>query len=279
MTPTQSPSRNKNAAAPLAIQLTNVTVYLDDRLVLDDISMEIQDGHFVGIIGPNGAGKTTLLRVITGLIKPRKGAVKLFGSSELTDRHLIGYVPQKITVDWHFPVSVYDVVMMGRYGKMGLFKRPAKVDRDRVWQALERVQMTDYAKQQFGALSGGQQQRVFIARALSAEPRLLILDEPTSGIDRTSRDSFYNLIRELNDELHLTILFVTHEIEVVPRLVDEIVCVNQRLHLHDKPENIMDADHFKELYGCESEFLLHGHVPHRVLPLHNHESHGAHDAD
>ncbi len=250
------------------IELKNITVSYDQRVVLNDISLQIKAGHFVAIIGPNGAGKTTLLRVITGQIKPQTGEVRLWGEQNPANRSFIGYVPQKSKAEANFPVSVYDVVMMGRYGKLGLFKSPGVADRQIAVQCLERVNMQEFAGRQFGALSGGQQQRVLIARALCGEPRLLLFDEPTAGVDRANRDSFFQLVRQLNRDLKLTILFVTHEIEVVPRLVDEIICLNQRIFIHDKPAKVITDDVFREMYGMEFELLVHGHTPHRMISEH-----------
>lgn len=256
-----------NNAMPI-VELKNVWVYFDQKLILEDISLQIEKGHFVGIIGPNGAGKTTLLRVITQQIAPTKGSLRLFGQDAFTARHLIGYVPQVKRVDWSFPVSVLDVVLMGRYGQLGLFRRPQKIDRDRAWRSLERVQMDAQAHQQISQLSGGQQQRVFIARALCSDPQLLILDEPTSGIDHNSRDNFYRLIRSLKEGLDLTIILVSHEIEVIPKIVNEIICLNRTVHIHDKPESVLESDHFQKMYGSESEIVIHGKVPHRMIEPH-----------
>ena len=250
------------------VQLENISVSLDNKLILKDINLMIKEGHFVAIIGPNGAGKTTLLKVITGLIKPTAGKVKLFGEEKFRQYQLIGYVPQLKKVDWNFPITVFDAVLMGRYSNMGFFRKPSAEDKTIVRQCLEKVQLAEYENYQICQLSGGQQQRVFIARAISSKPGLLILDEPTTGIDQSSRDFFYTMIETLKKDFNLTILYVTHELEVIPRLADEVVCLNRTVHIHGKPEAMLADEHFKTFYGAESEWIYHGDIPHRVLKKH-----------
>lgn len=250
------------------VELKDIYVSIEGKIILENINLEVNKGDTVIIIGPNGGGKTTLLKVITGQIKPDKGMIKLFGEKNFEKRELIGYVPQHIHLDFEFPVSVYDVVLMGRYGKIGFFKKTGKTDKETVLNCIDLVGLSEYQDYQIGKLSGGQQQRVFIARALANNPGLLILDEPTTGIDAKSKDNFYRLISKLQSDLSLTVILVSHEIEVIPKIADKIVCLNRMLFFHGKPEKVFSEGLFKQMYGCELEFFLHGKVPHRVVHTH-----------
>lgn len=253
------------------IKLENVTVYYQHIPALKDINLEVEEGEFLGIIGPNGGGKTTLIKVILGLVKPIKGKVEVFGlpPDELGEkRHLIGYIPQRNAVDWDFPVSVFDVVMMGRYGRLGLLRRPSREDREIVVRSLESVQMQDFSERQFGQLSGGQQQRVFIARALATEPKLMVLDEPAGGVDVYAQEEFYQLLNRLRNERNLTILVVTHDIAVVSSYMEKVACLNQELFVHGSPSKVFTVNMLQKVYGCGIELLAHGAIPHRVLEEH-----------
>jgi zinc transport system ATP-binding protein len=256
---------------PSVVKLEDVWVSYHETLALRAVDMEIEDGEFLGLIGPNGSGKTTLIRVILGLVKPDRGKVEVFGVPP--DRlgakhHLVGYVPQRSQGDWSFPVSVLDVVMMGRYGRIGLFKRPSAADREVAMQALEDVQMQDLARRQLAELSGGQQQRVLIARALATEPKLLLLDEPAAGVDAYGEEKFYELLKGLKEQQGLTIVIVTHDIAVVSAHVEKLACLNQTLYTHASPAEVITAGTLEKVYGCEVELLAHGRIPHRVVEEH-----------
>jgi zinc transport system ATP-binding protein len=256
---------------PSVVKLEDVWVSYHETLALRGIDMEIEDGEFLGLIGPNGSGKTTLVKVILGLVKPDRGKVEVFGmppDSLGAKHHLIGYVPQRSQGDWSFPVSVIDVVLMGRYGRIGLFKRPSAADRDVAMQALEDVQMQDFARRQLAELSGGQQQRVLIARALATEPKLLLLDEPAAGVDAYGEERFYELLKGLKEEQGLTIVIVTHDIAVVSAHVEKLACLNQTLYTHASPAEVITAGTLEKVYGCEVELLAHGRIPHRVVEEH-----------
>jgi zinc transport system ATP-binding protein len=253
------------------VKLEDVWVTYHETLALKGVDMEIEDGEFLGLIGPNGSGKTTLIRVILGLVKPDRGKVEVFGmppDSLGAKHHLIGYVPQRSHGDWSFPVSVIEVVLMGRYGRIGLFKRPSAADRDVAMQALEDVQMQDFARRQLAELSGGQQQRVLIARALATEPKLLLLDEPAAGVDAYGEERFYELLKGLKEEQGLTIVIVTHDIAVVSAHVEKLACLNQTLYTHAPPADVITAGTLEKVYGCEVELLAHGRIPHRVVEEH-----------
>lgn len=254
-----------------AVKLKDVWFYYQGQPVLHDVNLSVDDGEFLGLIGPNGAGKTTLLKIILGLAKPARGQVEIWGKNPShlgKDRHLIGYISQRSLVDWQFPASVFDVVMMGRYGRIGLFRLPKPDDREAVLKNLERVGMADLAKRQIGELSGGQQQRVFIARALASDPKLLLLDEPLFSLDARGQDEFYNLLATLHKELDLTIMLVTHEINIVSTYVEKFACLNQTLYAHASPSEVFNTETMEKVYGCEVEVLAHGHIPHRVIREH-----------
>jgi zinc transport system ATP-binding protein len=218
-------------------------------------------------MGPNGGGKTTLLKVIVGLEKPDRGTVRVAEPAGRT----VGYVPQEENIDPEFPITAYDVVEMGLYGSLGLFPRIGRKERMRVHRSLDLVGMRDLASRRIGELSGGQKQRVFIARAIVAEPQLLLLDEPTTGVDAGARDDFCRLLSGLMEDLSLTIILASHDLEVIPSLVDEIICINQRVFVHSAPGEIVDTDVFRDAYGCELEFMMHGKYPHRVIERHEDE--------
>ncbi len=257
---------------PSVVKLEDVWVSYHETLALKAVNMEIEDGEFLGLIGPNGSGKTTLIKVILGLVKPDRGKVEVFGMppDRLGAKHyLVGYVPQRSQGDWTFPVSVLDVVLMGRYGRIGLFKRPSAADRDMAMKALEDVQMQDLARRQLAELSGGQQQRVLIARALATEPKLLLLDEPAAGVDAYGEERFYELLKGLKEQQGLTIVVVTHDIAVVSAHVEKLACLNQTLYTHASPTEVITAGTLEKVYGCEVELLAHGRIPHRVVEEHS----------
>jgi zinc transport system ATP-binding protein len=249
-----------------AVEFDHVSVAYGMELVLEDVSFQVAKGEFVGILGPNGAGKTTLLKAILGLVKPIQGTIRIFGHSRGGDgTHAIGYVPQVAHIDPNFPVHVWDVVLMGRFGRLGLFRRPARQDREIAWRALEQVGMEDLAHRQIGQLSGGQRQRVLVARALALEPELLLLDEPTAGIDTAMAESFYEFLNELHRNLALTILLVSHDVTVVSQYTDQVACLNRRLMVHGKPEEVLDRVTLECMYGQGALFFAHGDVPHMVV--------------
>ncbi len=249
-----------------AIELEHVYVAYGEQLVLEDVSLQVGRGEFVGILGPNGAGKSTLFKVILGLVKPVKGTVLVFGKLQGSNGSIpIGYVPQLAQIDPNFPVRVRDVVMMGRYGRIGLVRRPSREDREAVRRALQRVEMLDLAHRQIGQLSGGQRQRVLVARALALEPRILLLDEPTSSMDVSVAEGFYEFLNELHHSMDLTILLVSHDVTVVSQYTDQVACLNRRLMVHGKPGEVMDQVALECMYGQGAIFFAHGDVPHMVV--------------
>jgi zinc transport system ATP-binding protein len=253
-----------------AVRLEGVWVNYNGAVVLEDVSLSIEAGRYVGIIGPNGAGKSTLLKVILGLITPNRGEVLVFGEPPARLRHqgaVLGYLPQRPLNNPRFPVTVLDVVLMGRYGRIGLLKRPRRQDRDMARQRLEDLGIGHLAHRLIGDLSGGEQQRVFIARALTVEPRLLVLDEPTVSLDACVQDDILEMVNALRGKLNLTVLIVSHDIGAVARHMDDVVCINRRIHVHQPPP--IGRLGLENTFGCAVEYLFHGEIPHRVVKAHD----------
>lgn len=233
------------------IELDKVCFSYTNNEVIKNVSLEIHKGDYVGIVGPNGGGKTTLLKLMLGILKPLDGKVKLFGKelADFKEWYKIGYVPQKTYVEMNLPITVEEMVSMGRYGKIGLFKFPKKEDKEKVILALKQVDMLMYRNRLISDLSGGQQQRVFIARALSSEPEIIFLDEPTVGVDIKTQKQFYELLRKLNRELNLTLVLVTHELDVVAHEASELGYINRTLEYYGDPEEFLKGSYFHELIG------------------------------
>ncbi|HEV2917077.1 MAG TPA: ABC transporter ATP-binding protein [Candidatus Babeliales bacterium] len=211
-----------------AIDVHNVTLAYQDRLALLQASCTIPTGSLCGIIGPNGAGKTTLLKSLVGLIQPITGSITIFGNTYNQVRKRVAYVPQRNQVDWDFPVTVFDVVMMGRYQHIGWFHWPSKDDKDVVYNALETMEMTSYANRPIAHLSGGQQQRVFLARALVQQADLYIMDEPFAGVDSATEDSMINLFRTLCNQ-GKTIVIVHHDLHTVSTYFNWTILINRAI--------------------------------------------------
>ncbi len=250
------------------IQAEHLFVNYQDKLVLEDITFSVSKGQFWGILGPNGSGKTTLLRTMLGLITPFSGSIKLFGKSPDNlgaERDRIGYVPQHASIDFNFPISVRDVVLLGRSRKMGIGKRPGRSDKQATQNALERVEIADLADRQIGRLSGGQRQRVLIARALALEPEILLLDEPTAALDVNAAESFYEWLNSMHKNLNLTLVLVSHDVGVVSRYVNAVACLNRRLVAHGIPTEVLTGETLENMYGCDAMLFGHGELPHMVV--------------
>jgi zinc transport system ATP-binding protein len=245
------------------VRLEDVWVHYDNAAILEGVNLSIKQDDFLGIIGPNGGGKTTLLKVILGLVKPSSGKVTVLGGTPQRNRRFIGYVAQNSLFDHDFPISVQDVVLMGRYGRVGLVKRFNEGDKRAALKALQTVEMLDYKDKQIGRLSGGEQQRVLIARALVAEPKMLLLDEPTAGVDMPMQTEFYELLARLKHPM--SIVLVSHDISAVSIYVDKIACLNHQLYYHGSKE--VGPEILEATYKCPVQMIAHG-VPHRVLKEH-----------
>jgi len=242
------------------VEAQNVTFAYADRPVVDGVSLDVANRAFLGLVGPNGSGKTTLLELLIGLRRPDSGSVTLFGepAHRFDDGERIGYVPQNVTVATdELPITVAEVVRMGRYPHRWV-GRFTDADRRAVRDALDRVGIAPLANRRIGRLSGGQRQRVFIARALAEEADLLALDEPTVGVDAESREAFYDLLRDLNDD-GLTILLVEHDIGVVTTHASEIACLNRELFFHGDPDTFVETDALAEAYGGAQGVVHHEH--------------------
>ncbi len=235
------------------IRFDHATFGFPGVIALQDICLDIKEGEFVGVIGPNGSGKTTLCRAVLGLMAPREGNLRIFDCSceELRCHHRakIGYLPQKGMIDRNFPVTVLEAVMMGRYGALGLFRRPGRRDRELALEALAHVGMEAHRDTALGHLSGGQQQRVLIARALAQQPQVLLLDEPTTGLDITTQHSVVELVQHLHRELGLTVLLITHDINMIRFRVDRLVLLKTRLFAAGPPNQVLKPDILHEVYG------------------------------
>ncbi len=245
-----------------AIEIDNISFSYGNDEVLRNISIDVPQGDYIGIVGPNGAGKTTLLKIILGLLTPSTGSVRLFGKDirEFKEWPRIGYVPQKaINFDAKAPVTVNEVVLMGRYARRGLFRRTNAEDALITKTCLEQVGMWEYHNRLIGELSGGQQQRVFIARALATKPDIIFLDEPTIGIDQKAREEFYALLKKLNTELHLTLVLVSHDIEMIVREVSHIACIDRTLVCHDKPEVFLADSRTTNMFKEDVKIIAHKH--------------------
>jgi zinc transport system ATP-binding protein len=240
--------------SPPVVTLDKVSFAYDRQLILKDVDLVIHDGEMLCMIGPNGGGKTTLLRLILGLLKPTRGRLRVFDRRPDQASHLIGYVPQYTSFDLKFPVNVMDVVLMGRLGtRLAGPYRPA--DREAAHAALAEVGLGDLGHRPFADLSGGQRQRVLIARALASQPRLLLLDEPTSNVDSLAEQKLYDLLHHLNR--HLTVLLVSHDLGVVSQMVTHVVCVHQEVQIH--PTSALTGTAIRDMYGGNVSLVRHDH--------------------
>jgi zinc transport system ATP-binding protein len=243
------------------VELEDVGFSYNEVRVLEAINLTIEPGDFLGIIGPNGSGKTTLLRIMLGLLQPEQGTIRLFGHPPASFRQWgrLGYVPQKATLDPALPATVDEVVATGLVPTLGLFGRIGAPQRERIREVLGHVGMQAHATARIGALSTGQQQRVLIARALVSNPELLILDEPTGGVDPEAQTSFYALLHHLNRERDVTLILVSHDIGVVAKEVTKLACLNRRLIFHGRPGDFLSDAALTALYGPSVRVVSHQH--------------------
>ncbi|NPV50978.1 MAG: ABC transporter ATP-binding protein [Candidatus Methanofastidiosum sp.] len=245
------------------IKLEHISFDYGDHRVLEDINLTVFDDDFLGIIGPNGGGKSTLLKIILGLLIPTEGNISLFNKSPREGRKYVGYVPQYTLVDRNFPINVEQVVLSGRIGHTDFLRRYSDNDRKIAEKSMGIMGIKELRDAQIGKLSGGQLQRALIARALATEPKLLLLDEPTSNIDVQAETDFYDFLHELSEKM--AIILVTHDTGAISSHVKTIGCINKTLHYHG--EKNIPPKVFEKLYGCPIELIGHG-IPHRVLKEH-----------
>ena len=225
-----------------------MTVAYNRRPVLWNIDLTVRNPGLIAIVGPNGAGKSTMIKAVMGLVPTVSGSVTTWGNSVSDSLKRIGYVPQRGSVDWDFPISVFEVVLMGTVGRLGWFRRPGKQDRDRATHCLERVGMQDFAKRQIGQLSGGQQQRVFLARALAQQAELYFMDEPMAGVDAATEKVVFDLLEALSKEGR-TIVVVHHDLRTVTEYFDEVVLLNVRVVASGPVSTTFTADNLQATYG------------------------------
>jgi zinc transport system ATP-binding protein len=243
---------------PPLIQISNLTFAFDQQTVLRDVNLDVEAGTTLGLIGPNGGGKTTLIRLLMDVLEPTSGSIRIGG---LTPRQairrgdVVGYLPQKSSATRDtFPISVRQAVHLGLAGKAGMLRSFIGEDVSFADRMIERVGLSDVADRPIGALSGGQLQRAYIARALAPRPKLLLLDEPTTGIDRPGQERFIEFLQGLKNELGLTVVFVSHDLRAVSSISDRIACLNQTLHYHDVPDRI-PADLVYRMFACDLEAM------------------------
>lgn len=236
------------------IEFRDVTFAYNGRLALENVSLSVHEREFASVVGPNGGGKTTLLKLILGILRPQKGEVVVFDQAPQRVRTRIGYTPQHSIYDPQFPVTVMEVVLMGRLGNHGGW-RYSKKDKQATRNALEEMALSDLTNRPFNALSGGQRQRALVARALVSAPDLLLLDEPTANMDAAAGDKLLGVLSELNKRM--TILMVSHDLGFVSTIVDSVLCVNRTAAIH--PTSQVTGDLIREMYGEEYRFIRHDH--------------------
>ncbi len=246
-------------------ETNNLALCIGGQSIIENASIKIFRGDYVAFIGPNGGGKTTLVRMLLGLQKPTSGDIKLFGINQKSFKswNKIGYVPQRVTqIDAMFPATVLEVVKMGRTSKRGFFGFESDDDRGTVNEAMAKMDVLDLKDKLIGTLSGGQRQRVMIARALASEPEVLILDEPNTGVDMASQNRFYTLLRGLNQNEKITIIFVTHDVGVIVDDIGRLFTVNQTIFTCNNPKEAISCDDMSKLYGIDAHLIYNHHHHH-----------------
>jgi ABC-type Mn2+/Zn2+ transport system ATPase subunit len=269
------------AAAAACLTLEDVTVAYGGRPALESVTLSVPHGAQVAIVGPNGAGKSTLFKALVGLLPVRSGTVLLRDRRPGRHGDTIAYVPQREEIDWGFPVTVHDVVMMGRYGSLGWFRRPGAADREVVARCLDELGIAELERRAIGELSGGQQQRVFLARALAQEPHVLLLDEPFTGVDVGAREALLTLLDRLRGR-GITVLVSTHDMETAAQRFELTALLNRRLIAYGEPASVFTQEHLSQAFGGQALFLggmvvidqcCPGHVGDGEDHRHSHEPH------
>ncbi len=245
------------------IEIENVLFSRNGQTVLQNVNLTVEKGNFTALIGPNGGGKTTLIRLMVGLLKPDQGTVRVLGKPPAQVAKRLGYVPQNLDDNERFPISVFDVVLMGRLKTFRRWPRYSRADKEAARKALEQMEMWAFRNRHIGQLSGGQRQRVMIARALATDPEILFLDEPTASVDTKHQSEFYEILKALNSSA--TIVIVCHELMMINAYVKSVACVNRCVHYHDHAEV---TEEMIDMYQCPVELVAHG-LPHRVLRAHD----------
>lgn len=248
--------------SPGLFDVDNLNFTRQGNTILKAVKFTLLEGEYCAIIGPNGGGKTTLIRLLLGLEKPDSGTIRIFGTDirEFRRWNEIGYVPQRsVLIDERFPATVREVVAMGRYASRGLFSRESAADAEAIEDAMTQMGVSDLGDRLVGRLSGGQRQRVMIARALASRPKVLIVDEPNTGVDAQSQHRFYELLRHLHTTQKMTILFITHDVGVIAEDITKLLFVNQTLLVSQTPDQMLSCNEMSRLYGNPSHLMCHGH--------------------
>lgn len=248
-----------NSETGPAVKVEDLTVAYGERPVLWDVDMEVPAGVLMAVVGPNGAGKTSLIKSVTGLVRPVAGHITIFGKPYQEQRHLVGYVPQRNSVDWDFPTTVLDVVMMGRYGGLGWFRRPGPAERALALEALEKVGIAEFKGRQISQLSGGQQQRLFLARAIVQDARIYLMDEPFQGVDATTERAIVMLLKEMRAR-GKTVVVVHHDLQTVPEYFDWVTLLNVRCVASGPVDRVFTDRNLRLTYGGRVSYLTH-HAP------------------
>ena len=244
---TRSQRRVRHEPDAPILEVANVTLRYDDRTALDDLSFGLDTGEQVAVVGPNGAGKSTLLKLVAGILRPTSGRIRIYGHRP--SRHVcVAYVPQRSEIDWRFPVTVFDVAMMGRVGQLSLLRRPGPADRDLVRESLNTVGVEHLADRQIGELSGGQQQRVFIARALAQQAELMLLDEPLTGLDVNAQDEIWEILDVLREQ-NVTSLVTIHNLDLAAERFDRVMLLNKALFGFGPPQETLSDRRVAAAYG------------------------------
>lgn len=233
---------------PHRLDIENINIAYGDKTILKDVSFQVQHGARVAVVGPNGAGKSTLFKALVGLLPLQGGRILIHGLPLGTHKDCVAYVPQREEVDWRFPVTVRDVVMMGRYGTQGLLRRPSQADHQAVELSLAQMNITDLAGRSIGDLSGGQQQRVFLARALAQDPHILLMDEPFTGVDVTTQEATLALLDHLRDR-HVTAIISTHDLNLAATRFDSVLLLNRGVVAYGEPHEALKQENLKQAFG------------------------------
>jgi ABC-type Mn2+/Zn2+ transport system ATPase subunit len=239
---------------PARLELNHVTVAYNGRAVLDDITLQVPHGARIAVVGPNGAGKSSLFKALVGLLPLQAGSVLIHGMPLGAHRDCVAYVPQRDEVDWRFPVTVADVVMMGRYRRIGWFKHPSPLDRDVVARSMQQMAIGDLAERPIGELSGGQQRRVFLARALAQEPHILLMDEPFNGVDAATQETTMELLNRLRSD-QVTVLLSTHDLNLAALCFDQVMLLNRQLVGYGPADQVLTADTISATFGGQVFWL------------------------
>ncbi|MFH5824444.1 metal ABC transporter ATP-binding protein [Georgenia sp. AZ-5] len=236
----------------MALEVTDLTVRYGAVTALDGVTFALPPARVTGLVGMNGSGKSTLLKSVMGLVRPARGTVRILGAGteQARRRGAVAYVPQSEDVDWTFPVSVRDVVLMGRYGRLGLTRRPHRQDREAVEAALDRVELLPLADRQIGALSGGQRKRAFVARGIAQGAQVMLLDEPFAGVDKRTEATITALLRELAADGR-TVLVSTHDLQSLDTLCDDALLLQRRVLLHAAPREVLRPEHLARAFGVD----------------------------